>query len=276
MTRCGVVGSPIAHSLSPAIHRAAYASLGLDWTYDAHEVDVASFPSFQAELGEEWRGLSVTMPLKRVALETAARASDLAETVGAANTLVRTEAGAWEADNTDVPGVIAALTSHSVPRPSHVCLWGGGATASSVLAALALIEAGPVHVHVRSVERARPAFAIAAALGHPVEPAPWATTPDCRAADLTVSTVPAVAVEASAHDISATSRPGHCLFDVIYHPWPTPLATAWAGCGGAVVSGLDLLVHQAVGQVRLMTGYDVGADVLRAAAEVELAKRVTT
>lgn len=270
--RCAVVGSPIGHSLSPSIHRAAYKALGLGWTYHAHDVTESDFAQFLDSLGATWRGLSITMPLKRVALEAAASASDLAHTVGAANTLVRDDDG-WHADNTDVPGAIAALAERRVRRPSHVCLWGGGATAASLLAALALIEAGPTHVHVRSVERSRPALAIAAALGHPASPAPWAVGTECATADLVVNTVPSQAIEALAGDVAQVVQPTAALFDASYHPWPTALAVRWSG---TVVSGLDLLVHQAAGQVRLMTGREVGADVLRGGAEAVLAERAAT
>ncbi|TDC50157.1 shikimate dehydrogenase, partial [Jiangella ureilytica] len=114
--RCAVLGSPIAHSLSPVIHRAAYRRLGLDWEYTAHEVDESSLARFVSGLGPEWRGLSLTMPLKRVALDVAATASDVARTVGAANTLVRRDDGGWDADNTDVPGVVATLRAAGAPR----------------------------------------------------------------------------------------------------------------------------------------------------------------
>ncbi|TDD68374.1 shikimate dehydrogenase [Jiangella aurantiaca] len=268
MTRCAVLGSPIAHSLSPVIHRAAYGHLGLDWEYTAHEVSEGELPGFLAELGPEWRGLSLTMPLKRVALDLATTASDVAATVGAANTLVRRDDGGWDADNTDVPGVVATLREAGSDVTGPVCLWGGGATAASVLAALAFLESGPVHVHVRSAARAGSALAVAAALGHPAEPAPWAVLPACADAGVTVSTAPSGALDELAPTLVAgiEDAAGRVLFDVVYDPWPTPVAAAWRAAGGAVASGLDLLAHQAVGQLRLMTGADVPVDLLRSAA----------
>lgn len=262
--RCAVLGSPIAHSLSPVIHRAAYAHLGLDWEYTAHEVDEAELAPFVAGLDGAWRGLSLTMPLKRVALELSSDASDVARTVGAANTLIRADDGAWFADNTDVPGVVATLASRGVAGGAQVCLWGGGATAASVLAALAFMESGPIHVHVRSAERVRGALAVAAALGHPADAAPWSVSQRCHSAELTVSTAPAGALDELAEAL-AVGADGRVLFDVVYDPWPTPVAARWRSAGGAVASGLDLLVHQAVGQVKLMTGSDVPADLLRSA-----------
>lgn len=269
LTRCAVLGSPIAHSLSPVIHRAAYRHLGLDWQYTAHEVGEAELAGFLAGLGPEWRGLSLTMPLKRVALDLAASASDVAATVGAANTLVRRTDGGWDADNTDVPGVVATLREAGVRPGAPVCLWGGGATAASVLAALAFVETGPAHVHVRSAARAEPALAVAAALGHPAEPAPWALLPACADAGLTVSTAPSGALDELAPAVVASGAgraADRVLFDVVYDPWPTPVAAGWQAAGGVVAGGLDLLAHQAVGQLRLMTGADVPVDLLRSAA----------
>lgn len=267
---CAVVGSPISHSLSPVIHRAAYADLGLDWEYSAHELDEDSLAGFVAHLPADWVGLSVTMPLKRAALELASTASDLAVTVGAANTLVQGGDGTWFADNTDVPGAIAAMASHGVPRPSAVCMWGGGATAASFLAALAMIEAGPAHVHVRSEQRASAALAVADALGYPTTAAPWKVGDECDTADLTVSTVPAAAFDPVLPELADSGSFKRAFFDVSYDPWPTAAAAAWPG---PVVGGLDLLVHQAVGQVRLFTGFDVSPDVLMAAATAELQRR---
>ncbi|WP_083288737.1 shikimate dehydrogenase [Jiangella alba] len=273
MTRCAVLGSPIAHSLSPVIHRAAYRQLGLDWEYTAHEVDEAGLAGFVASLGAGWRGLSLTMPLKRVALDLATSASDVAATVGAANTLVRRDHGGWDADNTDVPGIVATLREAGAAVAAPVCLWGGGATAASVLAALAFLESGPVHVHVRSAARAEAALAVAAALGHPAEPAPWAVLPACADAGVTVTTAPSGALDELATAVAAAGATDRVLFDVVYDPWPTPVAAAWQAAGGVVASGLDLLAHQAVGQVRLMTGADVPVDVLRSAALAAIGAR---
>lgn len=271
MRSCAVLGSPIAHSLSPAIHRAAYRHLGLNWRYCAHDVDEAGLPDFVAGLGPDWRGLSLTMPLKRVALELADDASPVARVVGAANTLVHDD-DRWTADNTDVPGVVATLNERGADVTASVCVWGGGATAASVLAALASMTAGQVHVHARSAARAEPALAVAAALGLSAEPAPWTVQARCRAAGVLISTAPAGAVDAFAAELGVDVR-DRLLFDVVYDPWPTPVAAAWSAAGGAVASGLDLLVHQAVGQVRLMTGADVPVPVLRAAAEAAIGTR---
>jgi shikimate dehydrogenase len=142
--RCAVLGSPIAHSLSPALHRAAYAELGLDWTYDAVEVRSAELPAFLDGLGEEWRGLSLTMPLKRAVVGLVDSLDDWSRLSGVANTVVLGEGGR-AGHNTDIPGAVGALGERvSAPLRSAVVL-GGGATAASVL--LALAELGWTRPH---------------------------------------------------------------------------------------------------------------------------------
>jgi shikimate dehydrogenase len=273
---CAVLGSPIEHSLSPVIHRAAYRHLRLNWRYSAHEVDEAGLAEFVGGLDAHWRGLSLTMPLKRVVLGVADETSDLARRVGAANTLIRADDGQLFAENTDVPGLIGALRERGTPVPAAVCVWGGGATAASVLAAMGLFGAGHSHVHARSAQRARPALDVAGLYGHAARHAGWHVTEQCQEADLVVNTAPSGAVAPLADDLAATVETGQVLFDVIYDPWPTPLAAGWSAAGGVVVNGLDLLVHQALGQITLMTGQEVPVDVLRQAAEQALAARTTT
>jgi shikimate dehydrogenase len=275
--RCAVVGSPIAHSLSPVLHRAAYRHLGLDWTYSAHQLGVAELGPFVAGLDSSWRGLSVTMPLKKAALDLADRSSELAHTVGAANTLLFADDGTVAADNTDVGGMVATI-DRQLPRRTgstgelgsarsvaSACVWGAGATAASALAALARLEVDHVHLHVRDLGRAAYTLAVADAVGLDLLPRPWHVEPDCADADVVLSTVPSGAADGVADEIGRDARPDRLLFDVVYAPWPTAMARAWTAAGGAVASGLDLLVHQAVGQVELMTGSPVLPDVLYAA-----------
>ncbi|HSI92408.1 MAG TPA: shikimate dehydrogenase [Jiangellaceae bacterium] len=264
--RCGVLGSPISHSRSPELHRAAYRHLALDWTYTAHEVEVTGLAPFVAALDPSWRGLSLTMPLKRAALDLADRSSPVAREVGAANTLLIEPDGTLVADNTDVPGLVAAVRAAAPGlATTTACVWGGGATAASAVAALRVMDIVAVHLHARDVGRAAGTVAVGAALGLPIPVRTWRVGDECGAAGLTVSTAPAGAADGIADDLAESAGPGRLLFDVVYDPWPTPLAAAWEKRGGAVASGLDLLVHQAVGQVRLMTGRDVPAGVLYAA-----------
>jgi len=251
--RAAVLGSPIAHSLSPALHRAAYAELGLDgWSYDRFEVDEPALPGFVAGLGPEWAGLSLTMPLKRAVIPLLDEVSATARSVNAVNTLVLRPDGSRFGDNTDIPGLVAALAERGVAKADSAAVLGAGATASSALAALARIcPRGEVTAYVRGEQRAAEVRALGEALGLAVTPAPWERRAEAFGAELVISTTPAGATD----DLAAAvpDAPG-VLFDVLYHPWPTPLAAAWEARGGRVLGGLDLLVHQAVLQVEAFTG----------------------
>ncbi|MGH8824377.1 MAG: shikimate dehydrogenase [Jiangellaceae bacterium] len=263
---CGVLGRPIAHSLSPVLHRAAYRHLGLDWEYSAYDVDEAGLPGFVAHLDQRWRGLSLTMPLKRAGLELSDSASDLARTVGAANTLVIEPDGHLAADNTDVPGMVAALRERgALQRVGAVCMWGAGATAASALAAVAMLEGRAVHVHAREPGRADAMVELGDRLGTSVSIRPWRTWPECAVSELVVQAAPAGAVDGVVESLTSAASTGRLLLEVVYTPWPTPLAARWIEGRGAVASGSDLLVHQAVGQIRLMTGRHVPVSVLREA-----------
>ncbi|NEB10075.1 shikimate dehydrogenase [Streptomyces coelicoflavus] len=250
--RAAVLGSPIAHSLSPVLHRAAYAELGLaDWTYDRFDVDEAALPGFFAELGPEWAGLSLTMPLKRAVIPLLDGISETAASVDAVNTVVFTEDGRRTGDNTDIPGIVAALREHGVEKVDSAAILGAGATASSALAALARICTGEVSVHVRSEARAAEMRGWAERLDVDVRIVDWARAEEALSAPLVIATTPSGATDPLA--AAVPERPA-TLFDVLYDPWPTALAARWSAYGGAVVSGLDLLLHQAVLQVEQMTG----------------------
>ncbi|MEV7221392.1 shikimate dehydrogenase [Streptomyces sp. NPDC056353] len=249
--RAAVLGSPIAHSLSPVLHRAAYTELGLaDWTYDRFDVDEAALPGFFAELGPEWAGLSLTMPLKRAVIPLLDGISETAASVEAVNTVVFTEDGRRTGDNTDIPGIVAALREHGVEKVETAAILGAGATASSALAALARICTGEVSVYVRSEARAAEMRGWAERLDVDVRIVDWARAEEALSAPLVVATTPAGATDRLA--AAVPERPA-TLFDVLYDPWPTALAARWSAYGGAVVSGLDLLLHQAVLQVEQMT-----------------------
>ncbi len=270
--RAAVLGSPITHSLSPVLHRAAYAELGLDgWTYERFEVDEETLPRFFETLGPDWAGLSLTMPLKRAVVPLLDRVSATAASVDAVNTVVLHEDGRRTGDNTDIPGIVAALREHGIDTVETAAVLGAGATASSALAALARICTGEVTVHVRSEARAAEMRQWAERLGVPVRIADWEDAEQALHAPLVVSTTPAGVTDALAR--SVPERPA-ALFDVLYDPWPTALAARWSACGGAVISGLDLLVHQAVLQVEQMTGRSPAPlDAMRKAGERALAAR---
>ncbi|MEV5160543.1 shikimate dehydrogenase [Streptomyces sp. NPDC053728] len=271
LRRAAVLGSPIAHSLSPALHRAAYADLGLeDWSYDRFEVDEAALPGFVQGLDSSWAGLSLTMPLKRAIIPLLDGISDTAASVEAVNTVVLTEDGRRLGDNTDIPGIVAALRERGVEKIESAAVLGAGATASSALAALAEICTGPVTAYVRSAARADEMRDWGGRLGVDVRIADWAEAEAALHAPLVIATTPAGATDALADAVPAV--PG-TLFDVLYEPWPTALAARWAEAGAGVVGGLDLLVHQAVLQVEQMTGQDAPLAVMRAAGEAALGGR---
>ncbi|MER5490855.1 shikimate dehydrogenase [Streptomyces sp. NPDC002490] len=270
-TRAAVLGSPIAHSLSPVLHRAAYAELGLDaWSYDRFEVDEAALPDFLAGLGPQWAGLSLTMPLKRAVIPLLDEVSDTAAAVEAVNTVVLTEDGRRTGDNTDVPGMVAALRERGVETVDSAAVLGAGATASSALAALARICTGEITAYVRSAARAAEMRQWGERLGIGVRTADWADAARALRAPLVIATTPAGTTDALAAEVP--ERPA-TLFDVLYEPWPTALAARWSAHGGAVVSGLDLLVHQAVLQVERMTGRSAPLVAMRRAGEGALAAR---
>ncbi|MFC5149278.1 shikimate dehydrogenase [Streptomyces aureoversilis] len=270
--RAAVLGSPIAHSLSPVLHRAAYAELGLgQWSYDRFEVDEAALPAFLGGLDGSWAGLSLTMPLKRAVIPLLDEVSETAASVEAVNTVVFTEDGRRLGDNTDIPGIAAALRERGVTEAGSAAVLGAGATASSALAALAGICTGEVTVYVRSEARAAEMREWGERLGVAVRTADWSRAAEALTAPLVIATTPAGAADALAGAVP--ERPG-ALFDVLYEPWPTPLAAAWSARGGAVLGGLDLLVHQAVLQVERMTGCPrAPLAAMRAAGEAALAAR---
>ncbi|MEU9342296.1 shikimate dehydrogenase [Streptomyces sp. NPDC048278] len=270
--RAAVLGKPIAHSLSPVLHRAAYDELGLaDWSYERFEVDEAALPGFLGTLGPEWAGLSLTMPLKRAVIPLVDEISETAASVDAVNTVVFTEDGRRLGDNTDIPGMVAALREHGIEQVDSAAILGAGATASSALAALARICTGEVVAYVRSEERAAEMRHWGERLGVEVRTADWADAAQALHAPLVIATTPTGTTDALA--AAVPERPT-TLFDVLYHPWPTALAARWSMFGGAVVSGLDLLVHQAVLQVEQMTGQGPAPlDAMRRAGEKALAER---
>ncbi|OLT39539.1 shikimate dehydrogenase [Saccharomonospora sp. CUA-673] len=260
-----MLGKPVEHSLSPVLHGAAYAALGLsDWTYDRIEVDADGLPGFVDVLGAEWAGLSVTMPGKRAALTHATEVTPRAAAVGAANTLVPI-AGGWRADCTDVDGVTGALrTAAGYTGGGRAVVLGAGGTAAAAVVAFAELKVERVSLLVREPARAAETTEAARRAGLDVEVLRWsdvdlpALTAD---ADVLVSTVPSDAVAADLDTIAGV----RCVLDVIYHPWPTPLAQAVAAHGGRIATGLDMLLHQAFGQVEQFTGRPAPREAMRTA-----------
>jgi shikimate dehydrogenase len=265
LTRAAVLGSPVAHSLSPVLHRAAYAALGLDWKYDAVECREDDLPE---QLREPWAGLSLTMPLKRAVLPLLDETSELAEAVGGANTVVF-KGGQKLGFNTDVHGIVAALAEAGVGTPATAVVLGAGATACSALAALRDLGLPKAVVVARDPARASEAVAAGGRLGVGVTVRTYADPfPDT---DLVISTLPAGAADAHAGTIA---RAAGALLDVVYAPWPTDAAEAVRAAGGKTADGYAMLLHQAARQVALMTGdEDVPVEAMRAAGLAEIARR---
>jgi shikimate dehydrogenase len=271
--RAAVLGSPIGHSLSPVLHRAAYQALGLSgWTYDAIECDEARLPDLLRGCGPDWAGLSLTMPLKRAVLPLLDVTEPLAADVGAANTVIFA-AGARHGRNTDVPGMITALAAAGVSGSGPVLILGAGATACSALAAVRGLGTGQATVAVRDPARAGELLAAARRLGMTVRLADFGPQAPARSWHLVISTVPAGAADAYAQWVLRGDLVPAAVLDVIYHPWPTGLAAAAERTGAIVVGGFDLLLHQAARQVELMTARTAPTAAMRRAGLAELRRR---
>ena len=294
--RSAVIGRPVNHSLSPVLHRAAYAGLGLsDWRYERRETAPEELPALLCEMAAPveaepvWAGLSVTMPHKQAILAHLDVVDPLAEAVGAVNTVVVQRSGEGKAllagFNTDVAGIVGALRETGGPvvnrvRAGGAVVLGSGATACSALAALGELGAG--HITVAARRHAGPGRALSAAhrMGLDIEALTWKPADPASnaevarhlaAADVVVSTLPAGAADPLAAVLDEAvgpaggTRPGAVMLDVVYAPWPTPIAEAWDRGGGTVAPGWLMLLHQAVPQVRLMTGRQPDIEGMRAA-----------
>jgi len=250
-----VLGSPIAHSRSPQLHLAAYRALGLDgWTYDRIECAADELPGVVGGFGPEWVGVSVTMPGKFAALRFADERTLRAEVVGSANTLVRTPAG-WRADNTDVDGVTGALGEAS----GRAAVLGSGGTAPAAVVGLAELGVQDISIVARNRDKAASLLDLGAHIG--VETRWIELGAPLADVDVVVSTLPADV--AALHITTLATTP--LLLDAIYDPWPTPLAAAVEAAGGRVISGLQMLLHQAFAQVEQFTGLPAPTEAMRAA-----------
>ncbi len=258
--RLAVLGSPIAHSKSPALHRAAYRALSLPWEYEAVEVASGGLGGFLADLDDSWRGLSLTMPFKREILPLLGERDAVTGLVGAANTVLFDD-GRVLGFNTDVHGVRMAIEEAGLGGASRVLVLGAGATAASALAALADLGAARVVVATRSPGRAGELGSLAKRLPIEVSLVGFDSAGFDSAgeeADLVLSTLPGTAE--LVREFAPGLRASAPLLDVAYDPWPTPIARHWEDAGGTVHSGLGMLLHQALAQVRVFTGGDSHAE----------------
>lgn len=271
LRRAYVLGHPIAHSLSPALHRAAYAYLGeANLEYDRRDTLPEDLPAIMrgvrhpkgTEDAPYIAGLSVTMPLKTAVIQYCDELSETARVTGAVNT-VYPRGERVLGDNTDVIGIVNALLHAGLkpnPERDEPAVIGGGATAISALTALRKLGYRRASVYARSLHKLGDLQAVAERLGVQLEQVSLAELPQNlaeRGHHPVVSTLPAHAADEWASQLSglkgasATHQP--VLLDVAYNPWPSVLASAWEANGGTVVSGLEMLLYQAVEQVLLFT-----------------------
>lgn len=260
--RLAVLGSPIAHSQSPVIHAAAYAELGLDWEYGRFELEADGLAAFLTGRGQEWRGFSLTMPLKFEALTLADEVDATARITGAVNTLLFSGAGTartLHGFNTDVAGLVDSLADDGITAARSVLIVGGGATAGSAIMAAAELGAVGVVVAVRRPEAADGLHELARAAGVALR---VVTLADAVAAasevELVISTLPGGADAGLRFDADFMLRTP--LYDVAYSPWPSALGAAWQLAGGRVISGIGMLLHQALVQVRIFVTGDPFAE----------------
>lgn len=275
--RLAVLGSPIGHSRSPRIHRAAYEVLGLPWGYEAVECDEERLSGWLDERGPEWRGLSLTMPLKEEAHRIATVLDPVAEESGVVNTLLRLIGGRWAGFNTDVGGLAAAIREAGLDARRTIVL-GAGATAVSAVMAARELGAEQIRVCARrsAASTALVARFLRAGSDSP-KPSPYLESWDLGAGSdgsgsvslaaaleleqdpsspettLVISTLPGSAGRGLEVPAALAGIP---LFDVAYDPWPSPLAERWRSAGGEAHSGLGMLVHQALLQIRIFAGGD--------------------
>lgn len=259
MNRAGVLGSPIAHSLSPSLHRAAYVALGLGWAYDAYEVDESGLPAFFAELDESWAGLSLTMPLKSAVIPLLDHVDEVAGLITSVNTVLPVDGG-WRGTNTDVFGIVRSLTERGVSKPRRATVLGAGATARSAIPALAELSVREVRIIARRPESAADLVRLAGQFGLRGVAEPYKPSVDLLRSDVVISTLPG---DAAAPWAACATDAAGTLLDSSYHPWPTPLAGAWPG--ERVASGREMLLWQAVRQVELMTGLPAPVEAMAAA-----------
>jgi len=251
--RLEVWGDPISHSRSPELHAAAYRVLGLDWSYGRRRVDEVGFPRALAELGPEFRGLSLTMPLKGAAYAAATSRDPWAEATGAVNTLRITD-DALLGVNTDVGGLVRDLREHGVGDITAARLVGAGATATSALVSLSALGVRDVTVVARRPEAVAPLRTLGDRLGVQVTVAPLDASVH-EEVPLTIAALPGgAAVSAAAADALAAA--GGTLYDVVYGHWPTALARGWERAGGRAIPGIGMLLHQALLQVRVFVSGD--------------------
>ena len=248
MIKAAVLGSPISHSLSPLLHRCAYAQLGVEASYEAIEVKAHGLDQFINESDDSWTGFSLTMPLKEEVIVYADHVDDLAKRINSANTLSKVE-GEWHATSTDVIGFTNALAMHSIETKGHIVILGAGATAR---AAAAACDSSASHITIINRSLSRVQAMSDAVIESELSFLSWDDLSVLSEADLVISTAPAGVTDSMAIP-AKTSAP---YFEALYKPWPTQASALWQSRGGIVIDGLDLLIHQAIAQIGIFSGIE--------------------
>ncbi|EAR24431.1 shikimate 5-dehydrogenase [marine actinobacterium PHSC20C1] len=265
-TRLAVLGAPISHSLSPVIHRAAYDALGFDWQYDPIELTGESLPEFLRTLDSRWRGLSLTMPLKRDVVPLLDWVDPLVDLVGGANTVLITNAG-LRGFNTDVEGAMRSFLDAGIGHLDSVWILGAGATAASLLVASARLGATNVEIVARTPSKAAVLDELGRTLGVSVSVRRWGDESSTEAPPTAIiSTIPGGVMDLN---FAGSVRTTTALFDVAYDPWPSAIADDWYAVGGTVISGHDLLINQAIAQVRIFANGSPDQPLLREADAID-------
>ena len=265
--RAAVLGKPVSHSLSPVIHNAAYQQLGLPFTYEAIELDEDDFPKFIANRGNEWLGFSLTMPLKEVAFNVTDDVSPVALLTKSINTLICQHT--LRADNTDVFGIAQALRLGGCNSPKSATIIGSGATARSAIVALEGLGVEVIQIFARNLVKSASCIDLGNQLGITIDSASEFSNILFKA-DVVINTTPKGAADVFAAQIDS---PRGFLLDVIYDPWPTNLAMVWQAANLPVIPGYQMLLHQAVRQIELMTGMLPDVDHLKSVLAAEISSR---
>lgn len=246
MISAGVLGSPIAHSLSPLLHKTMYEVLGIDGSYEAYEVASGQLKEFLDSDGSALNCLSLTMPLKEEALAIATSVSDISRQIKSGNTLHKIN-GAWNLTSTDVEGFTHALRFNEQDAKGNILILGAGATARAVVAACEVVS-DTVTVVNRNPEREQAMRDAAPTVE--IQFVPWSSVINFEKFDLVVNTTPGETATTFIDQIKSASS---VLFEVLYNPWPTQLLSHWRKVGGFGIDGLDLLIHQAISQAEIFT-----------------------
>ena len=265
--KLAVLGSPISHTLSPALHKAAYAQLGLPHTFEAIDVTVERFKDFFESLDDQWLGLSITMPLKEIAFEVATKVSSVAKQTGAINTLVLKDG--VQADNTDVYGISKSLRNAGCTNPKTATIIGAGATTRSAIVALAGLGVEGILIIARNAQKSATCIDLGNELGISID----ATSNIQDKFFVTDVTINATPIGVADDFVSFLDSARGVLLDVVYNPWPTKLAAAWKAKSLTAVPGHQMLLNQAVRQIELFTGQIPDAQVMQEAMFTEMKAR---